>query len=96
MRVHPWLRHSRSRLSPNVDLEKFAMKLQAFFNVALSTALLASTLVFGGCAGMTQQEKSTAAGAVVGGVVGNVLCGGVACTAAGAAVGGAIGHEIKK
>jgi osmotically inducible lipoprotein OsmB len=45
---------------------------------------------------MTQQEKSTATGAVVGGVVGNVLCGGVACTAAGAAVGGVIGHEIKK
>ena len=49
-----------------------------------------------GCAGMTQQEKGTATGAVVGGVVGNVLCGGIACTGAGAAVGGVIGHEVTK
>jgi osmotically inducible lipoprotein OsmB len=62
----------------------------------LSATLLASTLVLGGCAGMTQQEKSTATGAVVGGVVGNVLCGGLACTGAGAAVGGVIGHEAGK
>jgi osmotically inducible lipoprotein OsmB len=45
---------------------------------------------------MTHQEKSTATGAVVGGVVGNVLCGGLACTGAGAAVGGVIGHEVAK
>jgi osmotically inducible lipoprotein OsmB len=83
-------------LNLNVDLEKFAMKLQACSYSALSAALLASTLVLGGCAGMTQQEKGTATGAVVGGVVGNVLCGGVACTAAGAAVGGVIGHEATK
>lgn len=69
------------------------MKLQSRFT---SVALLALALGLGGCAGMTQQEKGTATGAVVGGVVGNVLCGGVACTAAGAAVGGVIGHEMKK
>jgi osmotically inducible lipoprotein OsmB len=79
-------------LNRNVDLEEFAMKLQSCF----FAALLASTLVLAGCAGMTRQEKNTATGAVVGGVVGNVLCGGVACTAAGAAVGSVIGHEIKK
>jgi osmotically inducible lipoprotein OsmB len=79
-------------LKLNVDLGKFAMKLQ----LRSFAALLVSGLVLGGCAGMTQQEKSTATGAVVGGVVGNVLCGGVACTAAGAAVGGVIGHEIKQ
>jgi osmotically inducible lipoprotein OsmB len=79
-------------LNLNVDLEKFAMKLQSRF----FAALLTSTLVLAGCAGMTRQEKNTATGAAVGGVVGNVLCGGLACTAAGAAVGGAIGHEIKK
>ena len=49
-----------------------------------------------GCAGMTNQEKSTATGAVIGGVAGNVLCGGLLCTGAGAAVGGVIGHEIAK
>lgn len=63
---------------------------------ALGALLLVSMLALGGCAGMTQQEKGTATGAVVGGVVGNVLCGGVLCTGAGAAVGGVIGHEVTK
>ncbi len=63
---------------------------------ALGALLLVSILALGGCAGMTQQEKGTATGAVIGGVVGNVLCGGVLCTGAGAAVGGVIGHEVTK
>ncbi len=58
----------------------------------LSAAVL--VLGLGACAGMTQQEKGTATGAVIGGVAGNVLCGGVLCT--GAAVGGVIGHEVSK
>ncbi|MCB2041121.1 MAG: hypothetical protein KDH48_10185 [Rhodoferax sp.] len=57
---------------------------------------LAAVLGLAGCAGMTTQEKGTLAGATVGGVVGNVLCGGIACTGAGAAVGGVIGHEVTK
>ena len=61
-----------------------------------TTLLLASVVVLGGCAGMTHQEKGTAAGAVIGGVAGNVLCGGLACTGIGAAVGGVIGHEVTK
>ncbi len=72
------------------------MKLNICSFAALSAALLVSALGLGGCAGMTQQEKSTATGAVVGGVVGNVLCGGLVCTGAGAAVGGVIGHEVAK
>ena len=84
------------RLNLNLDLEKFAMKLQYRFYAGLSGTLLASTLVLGGCAGMTHQEKNTATGAVIGGVVGNVLCGGLACTGVGAAVGGVIGHEVTK
>lgn len=63
---------------------------------ALSALLLAALVTLGGCAGMTKQEKGTATGAVIGGVVGNVLCGGVLCTGAGAAVGGVIGHETTK
>jgi len=60
-------------------------------------AIAASALILlTGCAGMTSQEKSTATGAVIGGVAGNVLCGGLLCTGAGAAVGGVIGHEIAK
>ena len=62
----------------------------------LSAALLASSLNLAGCAGMSRQEKNTATGAVIGGVVGNVLCGGLACTGAGAAVGGVIGHEVNR
>lgn len=64
--------------------------------LSIPALLLAATLGLAGCAGMTQQEKGTATGAVVGGVVGNVLCGGVACTGVGAAVGGVIGHEVTK
>ena len=64
-----------------------------------SLTLAASATVFvalAGCAGMTNQEKGIATGAVVGGVVGNVLCGGILCTGAGAAVGGVIGNEVSK
>lgn len=57
---------------------------------------LASALVLGGCAGMSDQEKGTATGAVVGGVAGNVLGGGLLGTGAGAVVGGVIGHEVTK
>ena len=64
--------------------------------VTMPALALAAVLGLAGCAGMTQQEKGTATGAVVGGVVGNVLCGGLACTGAGAAVGGVIGHEVTK
>lgn len=53
-------------------------------------------LILGGCAGMTHQEKGTATGAVIGGVVGSATGGGVLGTAAGAAVGGVIGHEVTK
>ncbi|MDP3845392.1 MAG: osmotically-inducible lipoprotein B [Pseudomonas sp.] len=60
------------------------------------TAVLLSSLGLSGCAGWSHQEKGTAAGAVIGGVAGNLLCGGVLCTGAGAAVGGVIGHEVTK
>ena len=64
--------------------------------LTIPALLLFAALGLAGCAGMTQQEKGTATGAVVGGVDGNVLCGGIACTGAGAAVGGVIGHEVTK
>ncbi len=66
------------------------------FYAAVSAARLAATFALGGCAGMTHQEKGTATGAVIGGVAGNVLCGGLACTGIGAAVGGVVGHEVSK
>ncbi|MBT3067460.1 glycine zipper 2TM domain-containing protein [Rhodoferax sp. U11-2br] len=72
------------------------MKLNTRFCTGLSALLLVSSLSLAGCAGMTHQEKGTATGAVIGGVAGNVLCGGLACTGVGAAVGGVIGHEATK
>ena len=68
-------------------------------SLAVVSALLlvsASALGLAGCAGMTEQERGTATGAVIGGVAGNVVGGGILGTAAGAAVGGVIGHEVTK
>jgi osmotically inducible lipoprotein OsmB len=53
-------------------------------------------LALSGCAGMSEQEKGTATGAVIGGVAGSAMCGGLLCTGAGAVVGGAIGKEVTK
>jgi osmotically inducible lipoprotein OsmB len=39
----------------------------------LSLGLLALTLSLGACSGMTTREKNTAAGAAVGGVIGNQI-----------------------
>jgi osmotically inducible lipoprotein OsmB len=64
--------------------------------LATKLLLASAVIALSACAGMTAQEKSTATGAVIGGVAGNVLCGGVLCTGAGAAVGGVIGHEVGK
>lgn len=63
---------------------------------AISAVAAATLLGLGGCAGMTQQDKGTATGAVIGGVAGNVMGGGLLGTAAGAAVGGVVGHEVTK
>lgn len=70
-------------------------QLQRISATGLALAL-ASVLGLTACAGMTRQEKSTATGAAIGGVAGNLLCGGLLCTGAGAAVGGVIGHEVAK
>ena len=64
--------------------------------LTIPALLLFAALGLAGCAGMTQQEKGTATGAVVGGVVGNVLCGGIACTGAGAPVCGVKGPQVTK
>ena len=70
--------------------------MNTFNRKAVGAMVIAGLLGLGGCAGMTAQEKSTAIGAGVGGVAGNILGGGVLGTAAGAAVGGVIGHEVGK
>ena len=72
------------------------MKMIPYAFTKTSALLLTATFLLGGCAGMSPQEKGTATGAVIGGVAGNLLCGGLLCTGAGAAVGGVIGHEVTK
>ncbi len=72
------------------------MKKFQFKTLSIPTLVVAAVFGLAGCAGMTTQEKGTVTGAAIGGVVGNVLCGGIACTGAGAAVGGVIGHEVSK
>ncbi len=68
--------------------------IQRFTLSAVAAAML---LGLGACAGMSQQDKSTAIGAGVGAVGGNILTGGsTAGTLGGAAVGGVIGHEVSK
>ncbi|MDO8451003.1 MAG: glycine zipper 2TM domain-containing protein [Rhodoferax sp.] len=70
------------------------MKMIRKYSIGLVAA--SALVALGGCAGMTTQEKGTATGAVIGGVAGNVVGGGLLGTAAGAAVGGVIGHEVTK
>ncbi len=63
--------------------------------VSLSTAIALAS----GCAtwdGMSSADKGTAAGAVVGGVVGNAVTDGALGTIGGAVVGGAVGREVGK
>ena len=62
----------------------------------VSVVAAAILIGLGGCAGMSTQDKGTATGAVIGGVAGNVMGGGLLGTAAGAAVGGVVGHEVTK
>ena len=66
-------------------------------NVAGSVMSVAILLGLSGCAGMSTQDKNTAAGAGIGAVAGAVLTGGSTLgTVGGAAVGGLIGHEVSK
>ena len=65
--------------------------------LAATAAVLAATLGLSACAGMSTQDKNTAAGAAIGGVAGSLLTGGSAGgTVGGAAVGGVIGNQVSK
>ena len=65
--------------------------------IAVSTFIVAVLLGLGGCAGMSDRDKSTAVGAGIGAVGGAVLTGGSAVgTVGGAAVGGVIGNQVGK
>ena len=87
-------RHGRNRNS-SIDDEDGTMKTIRHFRNLTVAAI--SLMALSACAGMSQQDKSTAVGAGVGAVGGAVLTGGSAIgTVGGAAVGGIIGHEISK
>ena len=63
----------------------------------LCLAITGSCISLGACGGMTSREKSTAAGAVIGGVAGSVMSGGSTTgTVGGAAIGGLIGNQIDR
>lgn len=62
---------------------------------SMAAMAVAMLLTLSACAGMSSQDKSTAAGAGIGAVGGAVLTGGSAIgTVGGAVVGGVIGHEV--
>ncbi|MBC7716432.1 MAG: hypothetical protein H7143_05815 [Pseudorhodobacter sp.] len=62
-----------------------------------SAALLAAltlTITMTACGNMSQRDKNTATGAVIGGAAGAILGGGAVGTIGGAAVGGVIGNQV--
>ena len=65
--------------------------------LVVSASLATVALGLAGCAGMSEQARTTAIGAGAGAVVGGALTGGSAAgTVGGAAVGGVIGNQVKK
>lgn len=64
---------------------------------SMTAITLTVLLGLGGCAGMSERDKSTAVGAGIGAVGGAVLTGGSAAgTIGGAAVGGVVGNQVGK
>ena len=62
------------------------------FRKTVTLIMLAASL--GACANMTQTQRNTAAGAVLGGVAGNLIGGDTGSTLGGAALGGVIGSQV--
>ncbi|WP_092126682.1 glycine zipper 2TM domain-containing protein [Polaromonas sp. YR568] len=66
------------------------------FSMTAAACVLALTTMTGCANRPTNAQIGTAAGAVVGGVAGNVLLGGPLATIGGAAAGALIGNEVGK
>jgi osmotically inducible lipoprotein OsmB len=88
--------HSHTGSPFESDVRHKGGKMKTIRKYSVSAVAAAVLIGLGGCAGMSHQDKGTATGAVIGGVAGNVMGGGVLGTAAGAAVGGVVGHEVTK
>lgn len=64
---------------------------------AKTVALLAVAASLSACANnMSTSQRNTAAGAVIGGVAGNLIGGDTASTLGGAALGGVIGSQVNR
>lgn len=59
-------------------------------------ALMVISMSLTACANMSQSQRNTAAGAVVGGVAGHLIGGDTGSTLGGAALGGVIGSQIDR
>lgn len=64
--------------------------------IVKSVALIAVAASLGACADMTRTQRNTAAGAVLGGVAGNLIGGDTGSTLGGAALGGVIGSQVNR
>ena len=66
-------------------------------STSLAALIVALSAGLGACDSMSHRDKTTAAGAAIGGVAGSVLTGGSAAgTVGGAVVGGVVGNEVGK
>ncbi|EGF12032.1 rickettsia surface antigen superfamily protein [Neisseria bacilliformis ATCC BAA-1200] len=61
-----------------------------------TAALIALTASLSACNGLTQTQRNTATGAVIGGVAGNLIGGDTGSTLGGAALGGVIGSQVHR
>jgi osmotically inducible lipoprotein OsmB len=69
--------------------------MKTLHNHLLGSVAAVLLLGLGGCAGMSTQDRNTAAGAGIGAVAGAILTGGSTIgTVGGAAVGGIIGNQV--
>ena len=58
--------------------------------------LFVKTASLSACNGLTQTQRNTATGAVIGGVAGNLIGGDTGSTLGGAALGGVIGSQVHR
>ena len=61
-----------------------------------TVTLIAIAASLSACADMNQTQRNTAAGAVLGGVAGNLIGGDTGATLGGAALGGIIGSQVHR
>ncbi|WP_424034874.1 glycine zipper 2TM domain-containing protein [Neisseria bacilliformis] len=61
-----------------------------------TAALIALAASLSACNGLNQTQRNTAAGAVIGGVAGNLIGGDTGSTLGGAALGGVIGSQVHR